>query len=201
MSGLLRSRVWSVLAFLAGATAIWAGDLRWLRLACAAGLAIGIAQQLALLVLSIRGRMLGTFWIRLSAATMLCAGVTGWYLANSQRLPVLVVAGLLVVLAGLWWFSRALKDADVVQLQARNLPGAPDEPADPPRWPYGWAGAVICGFLVLGFVAATLSLPAAVFPTLAVLAVAMLTVIRGQLARFTEYNLEVLDNFGHTVRY
>ena len=160
MSGLLRSRVWSVLAFLAGVTAIWAGDLRWLRVACAAGLAIGIAQQLALLVLSIRGRMLGTFWIRLSAATMLCAGVTCWYLANSQRSPVLVVAGLLVVLAGLWWFSRALKDADVVQLQARNLPGAPNEPADPPRWPYGWAGAVICGFLVLGFVAATLSLPA-----------------------------------------
>jgi hypothetical protein len=193
MSGLLRSRVWSVLAFLAGVTAIWAGDLRWLRLACAAGLAIGIAQQLALLVLSIRGRMLGTFWIRLSAATMLCAGVTCWYLANSQRLPVLVVAGLLVVLAGLWWFCRALKDADVVQLQARNLPGAPDEPADPPRWPYGWAGAVICGFLVLGFVAATLSLPAAVFPVLAALAVAMLAVIGVPYARFTRYHQKVLD--------
>jgi hypothetical protein len=48
-------------------------------------------------------------------------------------------------------------------------------------------------FLVLGFVAATLSLPAAVFPVLAVLAVAMLAVIRVQIARFMRYNQEVLD--------
>jgi hypothetical protein len=52
---------------------------------------------------------------------------------------------------------------------------------------------VICGFLVLGFAAATLSLPAAAFSVLAVLAVAMLAVIRVQLARFTAYNQEVLD--------
>jgi CDP-Glycerol:Poly(glycerophosphate) glycerophosphotransferase len=164
-----------------------------LRLACAAGLVVGIAQQLVLLALSIRMRMLGTFCVRLSAATMLCAGVACWYLANSPRLPFLVVAGLLVILAGLWWFCTALKDADVVQLQARNLPGAPEEPVGPPRWPYGWGGVVICGFLVLGFVAATLSLPAAVFPVLAVLAVAMLAVVRVQLARFTSYNQVVLD--------
>ena len=93
MSRLLRSRAWSVLALLAGITSVWAGDVLWLRLACAAGLAIGIAQQLALLALSIRMRMLGTFWVRLSAATMLCAGVACWYLANSPRLPFLVVAG------------------------------------------------------------------------------------------------------------
>ena len=193
MSRLLRARAWSVLALLAGITAVWAGDVLWLRLACAAGLVIGIAQQLALLALSIRKRMLGTFWVRLSAATLLCAGVACWYLANSPRLPFLVVAGLLVVLAGLWWFCNALTDADVVQLQVRNLPGAPEKPVDPPRWPYGWAGAVICGFLVLGFVAATLSLPAPVFPVLAVLAVAMLAVIGVPLARFTRYKLEVLD--------
>jgi hypothetical protein len=193
MSRLLRSRAWSVLALLAGITSVWAGDVFWLRLACAAGLVIGIVQQLVLLTLSIRKHMLGTFWVRLSAATMLCAGVACWYLANSPRLPFLVVAGLLVVLAGLWWFCTALKDADVVQLQVRNLPGAPEKPVDPPRWSYGWAGVVICGFLVLGFVAATLSLPAAVFPALAVLAVAMLAVIRVQLARFTGHNQEVLD--------
>jgi hypothetical protein len=98
-----------------------------------------------------------------------------------------------VILAGLWWFCTALQDADVVQIQARNLPGAPEEPVDPPRWPYGWAGAVICGFLVLGFVAATLPLPAVVFPVLALLATAMLAVIRVQLARFTGYNRVVLD--------
>jgi hypothetical protein len=193
MFRLLRSGAWSVLALLAGITSVWAGDVLWLRLVCAAGLAIGIAQQLALLVLSIRTRKLGTFWVRLSAAAMLCAGVACWYLASSPRLPFLVVAGLVVVLAGLWWLCTALKDADVVQLQARNLPGAPEEPVDRPRWPYGWAGAVICGFLVLGFVAATLSLPAAVFPVLAVLAVAVLAVIRVQLARFTGYNQVVLD--------
>ena len=50
----------------------------------------------------------------------------------------------------------------------------------------------MCAFLVLGFVAATLSLPAAVFSGLAVLAVAMLAVMRVQLARFTTYNREVL---------
>jgi hypothetical protein len=193
MSRLLCSRAWSVLALLAGITSVWAWDVLWLRLACAAGVAIGIAQQLALLALSIRMGMLATFWVPLSAATMLCGGVACWHLANSPRLPFLVVAGLLVVLAGLWWFCTALNDADVVQLQARNLPGAPDKPVDPPRWPYGWAGAVICGFLVLGFVAATLSLPAAAFPMLAVPAVAMLAVIRAQLSRFTRYSQEVLD--------
>ena len=193
MSGLLRSRAWSVLALAAGLTSVWAGDVLWLRLACAAGLVIGIAQQLALLVLSIRTRMLGTFSVPLSAAGLLCTGVASWYLANFPRLPLLVVAGLLVVLAGLWWFCTAQKDADVVQLKARNLPGAPEEPVDPPRWPYGCGGAVICGFLVLGFVAATVSLPAAVFLVLAVLAVAMLAVIRVQHARFTRYNQEVLD--------
>ena len=193
MSRLSRSRAWSVLALLAGITSVWVGDSLWLRFACAAGLVIGIAQQLALLALSIRMRMLGTFWVRLSAATMVCAGVACWYLANSPRLPFLVVAGLFVVLAGLWWFCTAFGDGDVVQLQARNLPEAPKEPADPPRWPYGWAGAVICGFLVLGFVAATLSLPPAVFPVLAVLAVAMLAVIGVPHARFTRYNQEVLD--------
>ena len=193
MSRLLRSRAWSVLALLAGITSLWPGDVLWLRLACAAGLAIGISQQLALLVISIRMRMLGTLRVRLSSATMLSAAVACWYLANSPRLPFLVVAGLLVVLAGLWWFCTALKDADVVQLQARNLPGVPEEPVNPPRWPYGWAAVVVCGFLVLGFVAATLSLPAVVFPVLAALTAAMLAVIRVQLARFTGYNRVVLD--------
>ena len=67
MSRLLHSRAWSVLALLAGITSVWAGDVLWLRLACAAGLVIGIAQQLTLLGLSVRKRMLGTFWIRLSS--------------------------------------------------------------------------------------------------------------------------------------
>jgi hypothetical protein len=193
MSRPLRARAWSVLALFAGITSVWAGDVLWLRLACAAGLVIGIAQQLVLLALSIRTGMLGTFWIRLSAATMLCAGVACWYLANSPRLPFLVVAGLVVVVAGLWWFCTAVRDSDVVELQARHLPGAPEEPVGPPRWPYGWASAVICGFLVLGFVAATLSLPTAVFPVLAVLAVGMLAVIRLQHVRFIRYNHAVLD--------
>ena len=193
MSRLLRSRAWSVLALLAGITSVWAGDVLWLRLTCAAGLVIGIAQQLTLLGLSVRKRMLGTFCIRLSAAAMLCAGVACWYVANSPRLPFFVVAGLLVVLAGLWWFCTALKDADVVQLKARNLPGAPEEPINPPRWPYGWAGAATCGFVVLSFVAATLSLPAAVFLALSVLAVAILAVIGAQHSRFIRYNKVVLD--------
>jgi hypothetical protein len=46
MAGLLRLRAWSVLALLAGITSVWAWDVRWLRLACAAGLMVGIAQQL-----------------------------------------------------------------------------------------------------------------------------------------------------------
>ncbi len=178
MPRLLASRAWSVLALLGGITSVWAADVSWLQVACAAGLLIGIAQQLVLLGLSIHTRTLETFRVRLSAAIMLCAGVACWYLANSPRLPFLVVAGLLVVLGGLWWFCAALKDVDVVRLQARNLPGVPNKPVDPPRWPYGWGGPTMCAFLVLGFVAATLSLPAVVFSVLAVLAVAMLAVMR-----------------------
>ena len=88
MARLLRLRVLSVLALLAGIASVWAGDVLWLRLACAAGLVIGIAQQLVLLAVSIRMRMLGTFWVRLSVSTMLCAGVACWYLANSPQLTV-----------------------------------------------------------------------------------------------------------------
>jgi hypothetical protein len=190
MSRLLRSRAWSVLALIAGVTSIWAGDNLWLRLMCAAGLAVGIAQQLALLALSLRRRMLGTFRIRLSVATMLCVGVASWYLANSQGMPVLVVVGLVTALTGLWWFRTA---PDALELQARNLPGAPEKPVNPPRWPYGWAGAGMCGFLLLGFIAATLSLPAAVFPILAVLAVAMWAVILVPHTRFAHYSKQVLE--------
>jgi CDP-glycerol:poly(glycerophosphate) glycerophosphotransferase len=193
MSRLLASRAWSILALLAGIMSIWAGDVFWLRLACAAGLVVGIAEQLALLALSLHRRTLETFRVRLSAATMLCAGVACWYLANSPHLPIFVVAGLLVVLSGLWWFGAAVKDVDVARLQARNLPGVPNKPVAPPRWPYGWGGVTMCAFLVFGFVAATLSLPAVVFSVLAVLAVAMLAVIRVQLARFTRYHRLVLD--------
>ncbi|HET6758284.1 MAG TPA: CDP-glycerol glycerophosphotransferase family protein, partial [Propionibacteriaceae bacterium] len=193
MARLLRSRAWSVLAVLAGITSLLAADVTWLRLVCAAGLVVGIAQQLALLAISIHRRMLDTFSVRLSAASMLCVGVACWYLANTQGLPFLVLAGSLAVLAAQWWLGTAIKDADVVHLQARNLPGVVNEPVDPPRWPYGWAGVAICAFLVLDFVAATLSLPAAVSFVLAALAVAMVTVTRMQLARFTAYCHEVLD--------
>jgi hypothetical protein len=49
------------------------------------------------------------------------------------------------------------------------------------------------GFFVLSFVAATLSLPSAVFAALAVLAAAMLAGIRVPYARFIRYNKLVLD--------
>jgi hypothetical protein len=193
MSGLLGSRALSGLALLAGLTSVWTADVAWLRLVCAIGLVIGIAQQLTLLALSIRMQTLATFSVRLSAASMLSAGIACWYLANSPGLPFLIVAALLLILATLWWFCAALKDADVVQLRARNLPGVPEEPVDPPRWPHGWGWAVMSGFFVLSFVAGTLSLPSVVFAALAVLAVTMLAVIRVPYARFTRYNKMVLD--------
>jgi hypothetical protein len=133
MAPLLRARAWSVLALLAGITSVLAEDLPWLRVVCAAGLALGIAQQLVLLALSIRMGMLATFWVRLSAATMLCGGVACWYVVNAPRLSFLVVAGSLAVIAALWWLGRAVKDADVVQLKARHLPGTKEEPVNPPR--------------------------------------------------------------------
>jgi hypothetical protein len=193
MSGLLGSRAWPGLALLAGLTSVWTADIAWLRLGCAIGLVIGIAQQLTLLALSIRMQTLATFSVRLSAASMLSAGIACWYLANSPALPFLIVAALLLILTALWWFCAALRDADVVQLRARNLPGVPEEPVDPPRWPYGWGWAVMSGFFVLSFVAGTLSLPSAVFAALAVLAAAMLAGIRVPYARFTRYNKLVLD--------
>jgi hypothetical protein len=193
MSGLLGSRALSGLALLAGLTSVWTADVAWLRLVCAIGLVIGIAQQLTLLALSIRMQTLATFSVRLSAASMLSAGIACWYLANSPGLPFLIVAALLLILATLWWFCAALKDADVVRLRARNLPGVPQEPVDPPRWPYGWGWAVMSGFFVLSFIAGTLALPSVVFAALAVLAVTMLAVIRVPYARFTRYNKLVLD--------
>ncbi len=93
MSRLLRSRAWSVLALLAGITSLWAGDVFWLRLVCAAGLAIGITQQLALLAFSIRMRTLGTFRFRLSAATMLCAGVACCH--SSLPIGTVIISALL----------------------------------------------------------------------------------------------------------
>jgi len=60
MARLLRLRALSVLALLAGTASVWAGDLLWLRLVCAAGLVLGIVQQLGLLALSIRTRMLAS---------------------------------------------------------------------------------------------------------------------------------------------
>jgi CDP-Glycerol:Poly(glycerophosphate) glycerophosphotransferase len=194
MARLLRSRAWSVLAVLAGITSLWAADATWLRLICTAGLFVGIVQQLVLLGISIRKRMLDTFTVRLSAAAMLSVGVACWYLANTPGLPFLVLACSLAVPAAQWWLGTAVKDADVVHLQARNLPGVGNEPVDPPRWPYGLAGAAICAYLLLDFVAATLSLPAAVSFVLAALAVAMVAVTRMQLARFTAYSHKVLDN-------
>jgi hypothetical protein len=130
MSRLLRWRAWSALTLLAGITSVWAANVYWLRLVCAAGLAIEIAQHLALLAFSIRMRMLGTFSVPFSAATMVSAGIACWYLANTPRLPFLVIAGLLLVLVGLWWFCRTPQDADVVQPKARNLPGVSEEPVD-----------------------------------------------------------------------
>ena len=84
MSRLLRARAWPRSGVVRRYHICLGGDVLWLRLACAAGLVIGIAQQLVLLARSIRMRMLGTFWVRLTAATMLCAGVACWYLANSR---------------------------------------------------------------------------------------------------------------------
>jgi CDP-Glycerol:Poly(glycerophosphate) glycerophosphotransferase len=194
MARLLRSRAWSVLAVLAGITSLWAADLTWLRLVCATGLVVGIAQQLLLLAISIHGRMLDTFSVRLSAVAMLSVGVACWYLANAPGLPFLVLAGSIAIIAAQWWLGTAVKDADVVHLQARNLPGVGNEPVDPPRWPYGWAGVAISAFLLLDFVAATLWAPPVVSFVLAALAVAIVAVTRMQLARFTAYSREVLDS-------
>ena len=199
MSGLLGSRAWSGLALLAGLTSVWTADIAWLRLGCAIGLVIGIAQQLTLLALSIRMRTLATFSVRLSAASMLSAGIACWYLANSPGLPFLIVAALLLILAALWWFCTALRNADVVQLRARNLPGVPEEPVDPPRWPYGWGWAVMSGFFVLSFVAGRCRSRRRCLQRLRVSAVAMLA---GSMpyTQFTRYNSLVLDKFRHTVR-
>ena len=163
---------------------VWAG-ISWLRLACAAGLAIGIAQQLALLALHIHMQRLETSWVRLSAATMLCAGVACWYLANSPRLPFLVVAGLLVVLAGLWWSCTALKDVDVVRLQVRIFQEPPKSRLTLHAGRTDGAGLTICGFLY-----SALSLPRCrcqrrCSQRLRSLGVAMFAVLRVPLARFS----------------
>ena len=161
MSRLLRARAWPILALFAGVTSVWAGDLLWLRPACAAGLVIGIAQQLVLLARSIRMGMLGTFWVRLTAATM-----PRWScLLVSGELPrcVPVVAGLLVVLGGLWWFCIAVKDSSTSCSYKSAICRELLKSLLTLHAGHGWAGVVICGFLVLGLSLPPLSLPAAVF--------------------------------------
>ena len=142
MFGLVRSRAWSVLALLAGITSVLGGGcpLAATRLRCRvsdrdrAAAAAARAQHPQAHVRD----LLDSVERRDHAVRWSCLLVSGELLraCHSWSLPA-----LLAVLAGLWWLSGALKDADVVQLHARNLPGVPEEPADPPRWPYGWAGA------------------------------------------------------------
>ena len=98
MSRLLRSRAWSVLALIAGVTSVWVGDVLWLRLAvrcrigyrdrAAAGAARAQHSQ------AHAGDILDSVERRHHAVRWSCLLVSG----ELPRLPVLVVAGLVVAL-------------------------------------------------------------------------------------------------------
>jgi CDP-Glycerol:Poly(glycerophosphate) glycerophosphotransferase len=188
---LLRSRVWPALALVAGIGSIFADG--WFRLACGCILGIAITSQLALIGLYARRRRLQNFWVRLSVNVMLSAAVTGWHVANRPLFRPLTLTGLVLLLTALWCSRSLPADANVVQLQARNLPGAPESSPTAPRWPYGWAPLTVSVFLLLGFLSGTLAVPGWIFTALALVTVATLAAITVPYVRFGRGYRKVLD--------
>jgi hypothetical protein len=140
-----------------------------------------------LLVGRVIGRRPNAVRVRFGTAAMLSAGLGCWYLANQRHSPIPIAAGVLMLLVALW-LARPVSLAVKMELQARHLPGAPEEPAERPRLSYATAVVTFCGVLVLGFVAGALRLPAWVFLVLSAAgaaALAAVTVGHGPLVRRT----------------
>jgi hypothetical protein len=175
------SQLWGVLALLGGLVSlIWGSKHLWALVVGAILLIVGIVVQLVIVGWSIRSRPAKAVWMRFSTAAMFSVAVCCWYLANQRRLPILIAVGGVVLLATLW-MTRRIPIAASRELQARNLPGAPDGPAGRPRLGYGTAIIAFGAVLVLGFVAGALRLPSWVLLAVSVAgAAAMAAVAFGQ---------------------
>lgn len=182
MKRVVRSRKWSIVALVGGLVSVVAAivdpDLTWLRLVGGLGVLLGLGQQAARLVLA-RREGFATFWIRLIPAAMLAVSVALWFWSGSYAaarprtvgavaidlVPVLVgLAGLL----GLVYLGRKLPLSSIGYLQAANLPGAPEGPPKPPRYPYGAAATLLGATSVLAFLLGLFGLPGWVYLAVAV---------------------------------
>jgi hypothetical protein len=131
----------------------------------------------------------------MSAGTLTLA-VGAWYWANQPRLPGVLAASVVLVLAALW-SARHSPAALRLELHARNLPGASEQPPIPPRLPYGLAAVTFLAFLVLVFVAAAAGLPAWAMLALAVLTALVLVVTAVQHQRFAAQNQSTIRALRH----
>lgn len=152
------------------------GQPGWAR--AVGGILVGLAvvDHLVLLGLAWQADRRTSHWIRFRSGAVTGLGLTGWWYANQPRTPVLTAAALVVLVAVLW-LVRRLPAISAGELRARHLPGAPDEPAAPPRWDYGWAATIFCALLVLGFLGGALGLPSLVLLVLVVAASAATAVV------------------------
>jgi hypothetical protein len=172
----LTARRSGLLALLGGVLSlIWGSEHSWVLVVGAILLVIGIGIQLVTVGMAVwRGR--NGVWVRFSTAAMLSLGVCCWYLANQRRLPMLLAAGAVALLATLW-LTRRVPLALSKQLQARHLPGAPEGAPERPRLGYSTAVAGLCGVWVLGFVAGAVRLPSWVFLALSVAGAAAMAAV------------------------
>lgn len=206
MKRVIRSRRWSVVALVGGlicaVAVIVAPDLTWLRLVGGLGVLLGLSQQAARLVLATRAG-LATFWIRMIPAAMLVVSVALWFWAGSvaaarpetvgavavDLVPVLLgLAGLL----GLVYLGRKLPLSSVGYLQATNLPGAPEGPPQPPRYPYGVVAILLAATGLVEFILGAFGLPGWVYLVVAAIGGVLTTLVVRPLLRFMKVGNRVV---------
>lgn len=205
MKRVVRSRMWSVVALVGGLVSVAATisnpDLTWLRLVGGAGVLLGLGQQAARLVLA-RRQGFGTFWIRMIPAGMLVVSDALWFWSGSYAaarprtvgavafdlVPVLLgLAGLM----GLIYLGRKLPLSSVGYLQASNLPGAPEGPPKPPRYPYGVVAALLGATTLVAFVLGIFGLPGWVFLAVAIAGGVLAGLVVVPLLRFMKVGGQV----------
>ena len=189
---LARSSWWSLLAVVGGALALLASPDGWAWIFCGVLVVLGIARQVLRLLAAVRRGMLARFRVRFGDAVLLALALGCWAWAGHPERSDAVVLAIGVLLA-LLWLTRNEPVIAPAPLRASHLPGAPEGTPGPARWPLGWAGASLCGLLVLGLAAAELRLSVLLLLMVAVLggAMAAVSLANGRLHAHNRHNRRI----------